>query len=365
MAQAWRERLTRSALAAWMAWLLFLCSHGCKSGPDLVGTGTVVPTETSMESLPEYIIAPPDVLLIDAVRLVPRPPYRIAPLDALVIQVQLFGKDDRREQLIPGQPIAGIYRVEPEGSVNLGFDYGSVLLAGKTVPDARDTLKAFLGKRFKVEFDVLVELAESRAMQQIRGEHLVQPDGRVTLGIYGRVPVVGMTIEAARDAIQKHLSKFVLEPEISLDVAGFNSKVYYVIYNLDGAGESVARLPMTGNETVLDALAELKGLPGGTSKYRIWLARPASGNGTCQVLPVDYLSITRGGSTDTNYQLLPGDRVFVGVDPFVAVDGYLAKVTSPIERVFGGILLGNATVRNFRANGGGFGNTGGAGAAVP
>jgi polysaccharide export outer membrane protein len=113
---------------------------------------------------------------------------------------------------------------------------------------------------------------------------------------------------------------------------------------------------MTGSETVLDALAELKGLPAGTSRFRIWLARPTPGEAECrQVLPVDYMAITRGGSTETNYQLLPGDRLFVGVDPWVVMDGYLAKVTAPIERVFGGILLGNSTVRTFKSN---FGNGG-------
>jgi polysaccharide export outer membrane protein len=338
----------RSVLASWMTWVVLLACAGCKTGQTFSNV-PAVPNEANMASLPEYVISPPDELLIDAVRLVPRPPYRIAPLDALVVQVHvLAGKEERRDQLIPGQPIAGVYRVEPEGTINLGFDYGVVGVAGKTVPEAREQIKSLLARRFRVEFDLTVELAESRAMQQVRGAHLVQPDGRVTLGIYGRVHVAGKTIEQAKEAIQLHLAQFVLDPEISLDVAGFNSKVYYVIYNLDGAGEQVARLPMTGNETVLDAVAELRGLPGGTSKYRMWLARPSGDGPGHQILPVDYLAITRGAATDTNYQLLPGDRVFVGIDPWVALDGHIAKVTSPIERVFGTLLLGTFTVRGFQ-----------------
>ena len=38
-----------------------------------------------------------------------------------------------------------------------------------------------------------------------------------------------------------------------MDVQGFNSKLYYVILDGGGAGQQVVRLPVTGNETVLDA----------------------------------------------------------------------------------------------------------------
>jgi polysaccharide biosynthesis/export protein len=327
----------------------FVCT-GCRVPPDPVEqNGFGVPTELAKYSLPEYTIAPPDVLLIDAVTLIPRPPYRVAPLDALLIRVNVFGakEPEKGTSLLPGQPIDAIYRVEPDGTVNLGFDYGSVKVSGETIPEARQAVKKYLQQRFKVDFDVTVALAESRAMQQIRGEHLVRQDGKVTLGTYGSVYVAGLTTEEARSAIQAHLSQFLLDPEISLDVAGYNSKVYYVIFNLDGAGEVVSRLPITGNETVLDAIGELKGLPAGTNKRRIWVARPAPADHACnQVLPVDWLAITRGGSTATNYQLLPGDRVYVSVDPWIATDSFLAKMLAPVERVLGVTLLGSSTVHS-------------------
>jgi len=297
-------------------------------------------------ALPEHVISPPDILLIDAVTLIPRPPYLIKPLEALYIQVKVPGAKDERPSLVPGQPIDGVYRIEPDGTVNLGFDYGSVKVIGLEIAAAKNAIKSSLLKRFKADFDVIVSLAESRAMQQIRGEHLVQPDGKIVLGTYGAVNIMGLTLAQAKDAIQKHLSKFLLEPEISLDIAGFNSRVYYVIFDLDGAGQQVFRLPVTGNETVIDAIAELKGLPAGTFRKRIWVARPTAGDGDHNnIMPVNWDAIASGGSTATNYQLMPGDRVFVSVDPWIAADNYLAKVFSPLERVLGVTLLGNSTVR--------------------
>ena len=63
----------------------------------------------------------------------------------------------------------------------------------------------------------------------ITGPHMVGPDGTVTLGSYGSVRVVGMTIAQTKSAIEKHLEQFLEEPEVSVDVIAYNSKVYYVV----------------------------------------------------------------------------------------------------------------------------------------
>jgi polysaccharide biosynthesis/export protein len=356
------RRIARS-LATLLGLVLCTSLTGCLSrhavSPSAASSG--LPTELQKTTLPDHVIAPPDILIIDATTLVPRPPYKIKPLDGLFIQVTLPGvkEEERRGGLIPGQPIEAVYRVEPDGKVNLGFDYGSVPVVGFDTEQAKGAIRAHLERRFKVMFEVTVTLAESRAMQQIRGEHLVQPDGKVTLGTYGSVYVTGLKVEEAKRAIQQHLSQYLLDPEISLDIGGFNSRVYYVIFDLDGAGQQVHRLPSTGNETVLDAIAELKGLPPGTSRKRIWVARPAPADASCnQILPVDWDAVVAGASTGTNHQLLPGDRVYVAVDPWIRADNALAKVIAPFERVLGFTLLGSSTVRQFMGgaqNQGGFG----------
>jgi protein involved in polysaccharide export with SLBB domain len=132
------------------------------------------------EILPDYTIVPPDVLLIDAANLVPRPPYHIAPLDGLMIRVAVLNPEMEQQprDLLKGQPIDGLHRVEVTGEVNLGFNYGAVPVAGKTIPEAREAIKKHLQQRFKVDFDLNVALLESRALQQIRGEHLVRMDGK-------------------------------------------------------------------------------------------------------------------------------------------------------------------------------------------
>src|SRR5690606_36031652 len=67
---------------------LVVTSSGCYSlvtrpQPRLVGgqapdhTGLAVPTEKDKTTLPPYTVEPPDILFIEAIRVVPKPPYHI------------------------------------------------------------------------------------------------------------------------------------------------------------------------------------------------------------------------------------------------------------------------------------------------
>jgi polysaccharide export outer membrane protein len=144
---------------------------------------------------------------------------------------------------------------------------------------------------------------------------------------------------------------------VSVDVQGYNSKLFYVILDGGGAGQQVVRLPITGNETVLDAIAQVQGLSSVSSTDNIWVARPAPAGGPHQVLPVNWRAVSALGDTGTNYQLMPGDRVYVAAQHLVAADTFLARVLSPIERLLGVTLLGSYTYRELRGdyvNGNGF-----------
>jgi polysaccharide export outer membrane protein len=110
---------------------------------------------------------------------------------------------------------------------------------------------------------------------------------------------------------------------------------------------------------VLDAIANVNGLSPVSSTHHIWVARPApSSSGPYQVLPVDWYSVSTLGDPTTNYQILPGDRIYVDAQHAVVVDTYLARFLAPIERLLGVSLLGSSTYWNFK-NGGQYGNNNG------
>ena len=193
----------------------------------------------------------------------------------------------------------------------------------------------------------------------------------MNLGVYGSVSVAGLTTDQAREAVRRHMfeqlkilnkqfggnTTIVDDPSkllVVVDVIGYNSKKYYVITDGAGYGEQIAEFPFQGYETVLSALANVGGLSPVGSKTDIWVARRTPHHGQPeQVLPVDYVAITQHGITETNYQLFPGDRVFVRAEKVFWFDNTLQKFLTPIERILGLTLLGGSTyntVTNRRQN---------------
>lgn len=221
----------------------------------------------------------------------------------------------------------------------------------------------------KTKEPLMETVTDRLPVQPVSGPFQVRLDGTVGLGFWGSVPVSGLTLEGAADSIRAHLIKqdtlkklgTSLESiTVIVDVLAYNSKRYYVITDGggQGAGEQVFPFPITGSETVLDALSNINGLPDVSSKRNIWVARRTPHPGQpWQILPVDWIGITQHGVTYTNYQVMPGDRIYVKAQRLVAIDRTLARVLAPIERIFGITLLGSSAINSIQGRGAGFGNT--------
>lgn len=325
--------------------LVLALNIGCQAtSPEM----SMMPRELAKTTLPTYTIEPPDILIIEALHIVPKAPYNLRTGDLISIQVN---------GTIPDAPIVGTFAIQSGGMVNLGHPYGTVKIAGQTIEGARSAIHDHLADHLNEGYVVLVSLLQISGLQQIAGQHLVGPDGTVSLGSYGSVPVVGMNLWQAKTAIEEHLSYYLDDPAVAVDVFAYNSKVYYIITQGAGLGDRVIRLPVTGNETVLDAISNVNGLSQISSK-RMWIARPAPDNNV-QVLPIDWAAVTGQASTTTNYQLMPGDRIFIAENKWVAWDNQIAKVAAPLERVMGFSLLSVGALTRFSGNVlGGGGNPG-------
>lgn len=185
--------------------------------------------------------------------------------------------------------------------------------------------------------DVLyIEALQLLPNRPVAGERLVRQDGTISLGYYGQLHVSGLTLAEIEDKIRSRLADYVNDPQVYVDVAAFNSKVYYVL----GQVQQTGRLPITGKETVLDAVTLAGGLTNYAQKQRIHVARPNPGGGCDQILHVDWFALTHAGDTRTNYQLLPGDRVMVPGTPGYRVLVFFDSFLSPLERVANILVLG-------------------------
>ena len=339
-----------------------LSGAGCTVSPEVRQTAcdaalTDIPTEMQKVSIPPYRVEPPDILSIEAVNNIRPANDLLRAGDELVIRASNVMPIDPTADPVMNdfKQLNGVYRVQTDGTVDLGPEYGSVAVEGITLRRARSAIDKHLRDDVGLNNPkVAVSLPNVNGKQAITGDHLIRPDGTVALGVYGSVYVNGLTLDEVKESVEEHLSHFIHQPEIQVDVIAYNSKVIYIVADGGGSGESVVRVPFTGNETVLDAMSQVDGLSEVAAKNNMWVARPGPhGSDVAQKMYVDWRGITQDAVTTTNYQLLPGDRIYIKADPLIATDSFIAKVTTPMQRLFGVTLLGNGTVTSIKSGGGG------------
>ena len=283
------DRTRNIRRAGWLLVLAVMTASGCQTvkTPEEKIANSNIPSEFKKVSMPDYVIEPPDLVLVEV-------------LEAL-----------------PGRPISGERLVRPDGKISLGF-YGEVYIAGLTISEAKEKVIYHLRKYLSDEGLGLLQMDDPGP------EGFAQPkidkDGKP------------MLIENFKDC-----------DRVFLDVTAYNSKNYYVLGDVAAPG----RLPVTGNETVLDAIEFAGGLLPTAAPQNIRLVRPAPPGACCeQVLPVNLAAIMSGGDSTTNYQLMPGDRVVVYRDPIVRTTIFIDRLAAPFQTVLNSILQYSFTARS-------------------
>ena len=157
--------------------------------------------------------------------------------------------------------------------------------------------------------DLLIEPVDLSADLRLPPDQRVLVDGTIDLGEYGRLIVAGMTLEQIEDAVMVRIESLTTKRHaINVRLLEANASLVYVL----GEVGSPAAYPLVGRETVLDAILQAGGLTSRASPCDIVLVRPTNPCDCRVVLPVCYRQITQMGDTTTNYQLQPGDRIYVG-----------------------------------------------------
>lgn len=150
-------------------------------------------------------------------------------------------------------------------------------------------------------------------VQPIRGKYLVDADGTINLSFWGKLHVAGKTVAEIKQCVESLVDSTASEQRVEAAVDAQNSHVYYVITEGKAVGETVARYPVEGCETVLDAIAAA-GPINEMGKKRIWIARPTAG-GVDTIIPIKWQWNNPTTMVAINPALQPGDRVFISTPP--------------------------------------------------
>jgi polysaccharide biosynthesis/export protein len=159
-----------------------------------------------------------------------------------------------------------------------------------------------------------VEPADLDSPVRLPGNQTVLPDGTIDLGKYGRPMVAWKTVPEIETQVRTMIDaagKEKVGNTIHVRLIGRESKVFYVL----GEANAPRAYPLAGRETVLDGILAAGGLTRQADTKKIILSRPSTPENCRTVLPVCYDQIVQLGDTSTNYQLMPGDRIYIPSKP--------------------------------------------------
>jgi protein involved in polysaccharide export with SLBB domain len=155
---------------------------------------------------------------------------------------------------------------------------------------------------------LLVQPASLDSPVRLPGDQPVLPDGTINLGRHGSLLVAGKTVSQIEADVRSLIESQTKDAGfITVRLVTRVSKVYYVLGEVNAPGA----FPVSGRETVLDAILTAGGLNSRASRRQIILSRPTKPDGCRVVLPICYSEIVQLGDTSTNYQIAAGDRIYV------------------------------------------------------
>jgi len=155
---------------------------------------------------------------------------------------------------------------------------------------------------------LLVQPSNLDSPARLPGDQPVLPDGTINLGQYGHLLVAGKTVPEIQGMVQSAVVTQTKDAGyITVRLVSRVSKVFYVLGEVNSPGS----FPLSGRETVLDGICAAGNLTRSAALNKAILVRPSHPDGCREVLPVCLQQIVQLGDTSTNYQLRPGDRIYI------------------------------------------------------
>lgn len=162
-------------------------------------------------------------------------------------------------------------------------------------------------------------------------ELMVRPDGKVSYILIDEVDVLGKTFKELKSAIETKLSKFIIEPKVSIIGKSFEGNFVSIL----GAVSKPGRMIVSNSDHVLDVLSKAGGLKfiefGNNGKAgEVANLRNAYLSRNGSLVPVDFVQLLYEGNMSHNIPVQIGDFIYIpsSIEIPIYVTGELNLPTS-------------------------------------
>ena len=160
-----------------------------------------------------------------------------------------------------------------------------------------------LGPGDKLELEILGRTGS-------RTTTFVCPDGKVYFDLVPGLDVWGKTLTECKEVFERELAQYYTHPQVSVSLAGVESKRVWIMGRLNRSGV----FPLSGPMTIIEAISHAGGLF--TSRFEGTTEELADLNHSFivrggEMLPVNFQRLLRVGDTSQNIYLEPDDFVYL------------------------------------------------------
>jgi protein involved in polysaccharide export with SLBB domain len=246
--------------------------------------------------------------------------------------MQAMAKDLEQPKSQPAQPVAAAAPAEA---------------AQRAKPEPIGLLQGFDPLKYTLGPDDVVEIEVMRH-PEFSGSYPIDQEGKLQYKFVGDMKVVGLTKFQLEEKIREIISKYVISPEVNVNVAEFRSKVFYVLGEVGSPGKYYMR---SENISVRDAVV-MAGLPTQAAAMRkSRIITPDDRGG--KVRNVDVYGLLYDGDLSKNLVMKPGDFLYVPSTVMAKVFRVISPASSAVATAVspvGSIADAQGNSNNLRNN---------------
>lgn len=167
---------------------------------------------------------------------------------------------------------------------------------------------------------------------EVSGDYVLNMEGKIQYEFVGDIKLSGLIKDEASEVPTEQLSEYIVDPDVTIEIIGYNSKVVYIVGEVGRPG----KVYMRGDTIIVrEALVQagLSLLTGVTKRSR--LITPAEDKKTRETENVNVYALIYEGDLSENKVMKPGDVLFVPPTFLTKTIRTLRPVAAPIGTATG------------------------------
>jgi len=155
----------------------------------------------------------------------------------------------------------------------------------------------------------------------------IQPDHTFFFPLVGNIDTRGMGLRQLRTELTQRLSKFFIDPQVSVEITGSPNRKIFVLGEVNTPGVYQFDTPTSA----VEAISRAGGFTRDAKQRSVLLVR--GDLSSPELKKLDFKLLLRGGAWEQNAQLMSGDLMYVPATSFANVERFFVRIERIIRPI--------------------------------